>query len=136
MVKYSGGVAMLKDCTDWRPPRRHDGVIILSPPEAAVPTVPIPAPEVVPAEYGDTPGFDSSLPQVPAAEPGVRLVREYSSGVVTSADFGPWGPPKPEGGLIVEGRWIPLPDVSDESAPPTDQHASPGAPLKRRARKR
>jgi hypothetical protein len=31
---------MLKDCTDWLPPRWHSGVIILSPPESASPPAP------------------------------------------------------------------------------------------------
>jgi hypothetical protein len=131
MVKYSDGVAMLKDCIDWRPPRRHDGVIILSPPEGAIP----------PASEGElrkesTPASQPPLPQRPPASSGDRHARGYSSGVVTSADFGPWVPPKPQRGLIVEGRWVPLPDASDEPAPPESKATSVTASPKRRARKR
>jgi hypothetical protein len=35
MMKYSGGVATLRECTDWRPPRQHHGVIVLGPPVPA-----------------------------------------------------------------------------------------------------
>jgi hypothetical protein len=131
MVKYSGGVAMLKDVTDWRPPRRHDGVIILSPPAGAIP------PRLL-GELPDAlaPASEVPLSRVPPASPGTRCAREYNSGVVTSADCGAWIPPKPQGGLIVEGRWIDRPHSPDASTPPVNDGGAIGATPKRRARKR
>jgi len=131
MVKYSGGVAMLKDCIDWRPPRRCDGVIILSPPEPAIP--PVSEGEL---REESAPAAQPPLPQLPPASSGDRRARGYSSGVVTSADFGPWVPPRPQGGLIVEGRWIPLADSPDAAAPPEGRATSAGVSPKRRTRKR
>jgi hypothetical protein len=131
MVKDSGGVAMLKDVTDWRPPRRHDGVIILSPPKAATPPSPMP-----PSGRSDTAGSESPLPQAQIASPGIRRAGEYDTGVVTSADCGPWTPPRPQGGLIVEGRWIDLPHPPDASAPSEDKRNVAGGAPKRRIRKR
>jgi hypothetical protein len=131
MVKYSGGVAMLKDVIDWRPPRRHDGVITFSPPAGTIPSRLLSElPEGLP------PASEVPLPRVPPGSPGVRHAGGYSRGVVTSADCGPWAPPRPRGGLIVEDRGVDLPDSLEVSAPPAEAGGSEDAPPKRRARKR
>ena len=122
MVKYSGGVAMLKDVIDWRPPRRHDGVITLSPPPGSIPSRLL---SELPEELA--PAFEAPLPRVSPGSPGARYARGYNSGVVTSADCGPWVRPKPQGGLIVEGRWIDRPRSSEAAAPPEDAGAAAGA---------
>ena len=136
MVKYSDGVAMLKDVTDWRPPRQHDGVIILSPPKAATP--PSPTPPADRSEGSEIPGSESPLPHALPTSGGDRHTRENDRGVMKLSDCGPWVcvPSKPQGGLIVEGRWIDMPHSPDAAAPSKDKRNVAGAAPKRRIRKR
>ena len=115
MTKSSGGVARLRDVTDWRPPRIQSGCIVLSNPKTGTPTVEISAAREAPR-------------QAPGAHSG--------SGAVTSADFGPWKPPRPQSGLIREGRWIDLSDLPASSVPPEEQPGDAAVPPKRRTRKR
>jgi hypothetical protein len=122
MVKNCGGVAMLKDVTDWRPPRRHDGAITLSPPAGSIPSRLL---SELPER--SAPASEAPLPRVSPGSPGAQYARGYNSGVVTGADCRSWVPPKPQGGLIVEGRWIDRPRSSEAAAPPEDDSAAAGA---------
>ncbi|MFL5540781.1 MAG: hypothetical protein ACJ8J0_17445 [Longimicrobiaceae bacterium] len=115
MMKSSGGVARLRDVTDWRPPRTQSGCIVLSNPKTGTPTVEISAAREVPR-------------QAPAVPSG--------SGAITSADFGPWKPPRSQPGLIREGKWIDLSDLPASSAPPEEQPGLAAESPKRRTRKR
>jgi len=130
MVKDSDGVAMLKDVTDWRPPRRHDGVIIISPPAGSIPSRLL---GELPGELA--PASASPLPQAPAGSQGIGRERKSSGGVVTGADCAPWTPPRPQGGLIVDGRWIGWPHPPDAAAPSEDERGVASTAPKRRIRK-
>jgi len=114
-MKSSGGVARLRDVTDWRPPRIQSGCIVLSNPKTGTPTVAI-----------------SASREVPRQAPALPL----RSGAITSAGFGPWRPPQPQGGLIREGEWIDLSDLPTSSIPPEEPADALAAEPKRRARKR
>jgi hypothetical protein len=128
MVKNSGGVAMLKDVADWRPPRRHDGVIILSPPADAIP----------PRLLGELPGTlaPASEAPLPSGSSGVRPGRGYDRGVMKLSDCAPWVPPKPERGLIIGNKWVSRDCSPVESAPPEDDGEAAVTSPKRRVRKR
>lgn len=117
MMKSSGGVARLRDVTDWRPPRIQSGFITLSPPRAVI-------------------SEPREPPRVPSAVPSGDRARGYCSGAITSADFPPWKPPRPQPGLIRGGKWIDLSDLPASSIPPEEQPARTAEPPKRRTRKR
>jgi len=154
--KYNKGVVTSADFAPWIRPKPQSGLIIG---ERWIPLEDLPAAPVSLEDQGEAGGCgpEASLPQVPAASSRVRHARGYSSGVVTNADcgspeirrvresvklvltgadFGPRMPRKPQGGLIVEGRWIDRPHSPDTSTTPADDGAAVGAIPKRRARKR
>jgi hypothetical protein len=120
--KYNKGVVTSADFAPWVRPKPQSGLIVG---ERWIPLEDLPAASVAPEDQGEAGGCapEASLPHVPAASSRVRRGRGYNSGAVTSADCGPWVPPKPQGGLIVEGRWIDRP----RSSPPEDAGAAAGA---------
>jgi len=63
-------------------------------------------------------------------------MRGYDRGVMKLSDCGPWVTPKPERGLIIGNKWIPLDRSPVETAPPEAETEPVAAPPKRRVRKR
>jgi hypothetical protein len=63
-------------------------------------------------------------------------MRGYDRGVMKLSDCAPWVPSKPERGLIIGNRWVPLDRSPVESASPEEESRSASATPKRRARKR